>query len=114
MRWPRSLSAKRWQTDMVKDANERTYSVEEALSYAQTTIGYCDRMMAEYPGAELERLRTRAAAFATILQAHPRSVEHLRELILELEQRRDAEGSGWLALLSYVAAYTERLERTIS
>jgi metallophosphoesterase superfamily enzyme len=95
-------------------AYQRTYSLEEALSYASAKVDYCDQMAAQFPDASLDRLRVRAGRFIDILKTHPRNLVLLGDLKSELERESQQEGTGWQVFLEYVSEYVEHVQQVIS
>jgi hypothetical protein len=89
------------------EGEKRTYSASEAASYARRHIAYCERIMAEYPDADMTGLRTQATAFLQIVEAQPDNLEAVRALHEALVAGKTDAGTGWFFLMSYVGEYIE-------
>jgi len=97
--------------DMTVEDDRELYSVAHAIRFAQAKVAYCDRMTAEYPDANLGKLRARASTLLGILERQPGDLARIRDLLDDLRKGKDGEGTGWSMLLGYVEAYLGRLEK---
>ncbi len=94
---------------MIKQGVGWVYSADEAVSYAQGEIAYCDRMSAQYPSANLADHRKMATSFLEIVETKPLSLERLSCLHKCLLAGESQQGTGWLQLLRYVDEYIKHL-----
>lgn len=84
-----------------------TYSVTEAVRYAEDKIAYCDTVLSSSETASFRRLRSHAHGVLMILSTTPENRGLLHEILEDLRFRRSHEGMAWIAFTDYLERYLE-------
>jgi hypothetical protein len=88
---------------------EHVFTIEGAQRFARDSIGYCDRMQRWYPRARLHNLRRRSSEFENLVTRAEVDRVALKVFLETLRAEVSLEGSGFHALVNYVAAFVEVL-----